>query len=109
LRWTSTAPSFIPILSRANTASFERPSLIQKFTPTMWDCSKIDWLIVGVLTPRSTIFELYRGDQFLWWRKPEYRENHGQATGKLYHMRLRVECALFVIYKAELEPTPYWW
>jgi hypothetical protein len=25
-------------------------------------------------------------------------ENHGQATGKLYHLRLRVECTLFVIY-----------
>ena len=23
----------------------------------------------------------------------------GQATGKLYHLRLRVECTLFVIYK----------
>jgi hypothetical protein len=23
------------------------------------------------------------------------RENHGQATGKLYHLRLRVECTLF--------------
>jgi len=22
-------------------------------------------------------------------------ENHGQATGKLYHLRLRAECALF--------------
>ena len=22
-------------------------------------------------------------------------ENHGQATGKLYHLRLRVECTLF--------------
>jgi len=36
-------------------------------------------------------------------------ENHGQATGKLYHVRLRVECTLFVIYKAGREPTPYWW
>jgi len=35
---------------------------------------------------------------FLWWRKPEYPErttDHGQATGKLYHLRLRVECTLF--------------
>ena len=28
---------------------------------------------------------------------------HGQATGKLYHLQLRVECTLFVIYKAGRE------
>jgi hypothetical protein len=39
----------------------------------------------------------------------ERTTDHGQATGKLYHMRLRVECTLFVIYKAGREPTPYWW
>ena len=72
----------------------------------------IDLMIFGVLTPLSTIYQLYHGDQFQWWRKPEYPERttyHGQATGKLYHLWLRVECTLFsVIYKAEREPTSYW-
>ena len=31
-----------------------------------------------------------------------------QATGKFYHLRLRVECTLYVIYKAVRESTPYW-
>ena len=32
---------------------------------------------------------------------------HWQATGKLDHLQLRVECTLFVIYKAGSEPMPY--
>jgi hypothetical protein len=43
------------------------------------------------LTPLSAIFQLYHGDQFQWWRKPEYPErttDPGKATGKLYHLRL---------------------
>jgi len=67
-----------------------------------------DWLVDFLcLTPLSAIFQLYHGDQLSWWKKPEYPErttDHGQATGKLYHLRLRVECTLFVIYKAGANP-----
>ena len=60
------------------------------------------------LTPLSAIFQLYQGDQFLWWKKPKRTTGHGQASGNLYPLRLRDECTLFVIYKAEREPMLYW-
>jgi hypothetical protein len=56
------------------------------------------------LMPLSAIFQLYHK-----WKKPEYPEritDHGQATGKLDHLRLRVECTLFVIFKSGREPMP---
>ena len=72
-----------------------------------WFKTPINWLLV-IFDDRNTtnnqrFFLIYLIVSFqVCCRK---RTNLLQSSGKLYHMRLWVECTLFVIYNAGHEPT----
>jgi hypothetical protein len=73
--------SFDPMISKRN---FVSVAAMNKDDEGLFVC-------LMVLTPFSTIFQLYLGGPFYWWMKPEDTEkttNLSQVTDKLYYIML---------------------
>ena len=78
------------------------PDMTQNNMSVDVSVSVLQYKMVGLglwcLTPLSTIFQLYRGSQFYWWRKPEYLEKITEKKQQQKLIQQRSNFIYIVIY-----------